>query len=148
MNIIEILEPKLIHTDVSAKNKEEILDYLGNSFFEEGYVDDVESYLKDVYKREQEGSTGIGNFVAIPHGKSAHVKKNGVAIGILKDEIEWETLDDKGVRVVILFGVGNDVESAKEHLRLLAGFARKLGNDETVSKLINATTDEVIDAFK
>ena len=86
--------------------------------------------------------------IAIPHGKSASVKKIGVAIGVTAREIPWETLDGKGVKGIILFAVGNDNEGAKTHLKLLSLFARKLGNDEVVEQLIKAKeTKEVIAAF-
>lgn len=113
------------------------------------YVNDLDGFLKDVYKREAEGQTGIGNFVAIPHGKSVFVDKVGVAIGINQQEIPWESLDDNGAKVVMLFAVGNDTEGAQEHLKLLSLFARKLGNDEIVNHLVNSkTVDDVINAFK
>lgn len=96
-----------------------------------------------------EGQTGIGGYIAIPHSKSKHVKKIGVAIGINKKEIPWEILDGKGVKVVILFAVGDDKESARDHLKLLSLFAKKLGREEVVSRLLDAKdTSDVIAAFK
>jgi len=104
--------------------------------------------VKDIYLREAQGQTGIGNYIAIPHGKSAYVKKVGVAIGVTENEIPWETLDGKGVKGIILFAVGDDTEGAQKHLKLLSLFARKLGNDEVVERLIAAREiDEVVAAF-
>ena len=59
-----------------------------------------------------------------------------------RDEIEWETLDGNGVKLIFLFAVGNDNENAKTHLRLLAEVARTLGNDDAVEALLNASTVE------
>ncbi len=105
--------------------------------------------MKDVYEREAVGQTGIGNYIAIPHGKSAYVKEIGVAIGVLNEEIPWETLDGKGVKGIILFAVGDDTEGAQQHLKLLSLFARKLGNDEVTAALLKAKEpQQVIEVFK
>ena len=111
-----------------------------------GYIADVDSYIEDIYLRESQGQTGIGHYVAIPHGKSDSVTQVGIAIGKVQDEIEWETLDGKGVKLIFLFAVGNDNENAKTHLRLLAEVARTLGNDDAVEALLNAGTVEDLKA--
>lgn len=82
--------------------------------------------------------------MAIPHGKSPSVSKVGIAIVKLQNEIEWETNDGRGVRVIFLFAVGTDNENAMQHLKLLAQVAGKLGNDEVVEKLLNAGSVEEI----
>ena len=97
---------------------------------------------KDIYLRESEGTTGIGNYIAIPHGKSDSVTQVGIAIAKLDHEIEWETLDGKGVKLVFLFAVSNNHEYARNHMLLLADIARKLGNDEAVEKMLSAETIE------
>ena len=104
--------------------------------------------MANIYAREEEGQTGIGNYIAIPHGKSPYVDRIGVAIGVTENEIPWESLDGKGVKGIILFAVGDDNEGAQEHLKLLSLFARKLGNDEVIEQLIQAKdADEVVAAF-
>lgn len=90
--------------------------------------------------------TGIGNYVAIPHGKSDSVTNVGIAIGKLDHEIEWETLDGNGVKLIFLFAVSNDHEYARNHMLLLAEIARKLGNDEAIETLLKAETVEEIKA--
>lgn len=149
MQVIDAIDPNLVMTNLGVLTKDEMLEELVGTLKVNGYVDDLTGFLKAVYEREAEGQTGIGNFVAIPHGKSSFVRKSGVAIGINKIEIPWESLDNNGAKVVILFAVGNDTEGAQEHLKLLSLFARKLGNDEVVNHLVNSkTVDDVINAFK
>lgn len=149
MQVIDAIDPNLVMTNLGVLTKDEMLEELVGTLKVNGYVDDLTGFLKAVYEREAEGQTGIGNFVAIPHGKSSFVRKSGVAIGINKTEIPWESLDNNGAKVVILFAVGNDTEGAQEHLKLLSLFARKLGNDEVVNHLVNSkTVDDVINAFK
>ncbi|WP_208560069.1 PTS sugar transporter subunit IIA [Marinilactibacillus kalidii] len=148
MEVKEILDANLIKSDMSVATKEEALNTLCQKLIDNGYISDVEGFKKDVYAREKEGKTGIGNFIAIPHGKSEHVDNIGVAIGINETEIPWESLDDRGVKGIILFAVGNDHEDANQHLKLLSLFARKLGNDEVVEELLKSTSpEEVIQAF-
>lgn len=149
MDVINIIDPKIVDTRLNVNNKSEVVTKLAQDLFTNGYIDDVSAFVDDVYLRELEGQTGIGNYIAIPHSKSKHVKKIGVAIGINKKEIPWETLDGKGVKVVILFAVGDDKESARDHLKLLSLFAKKLGREEVVSRLLDAKdTSDVIAAFK
>lgn len=149
MEVKTILDKNTIQTRLSARTKADALQELANILLANNYISDVEGFLKDVYEREAQGQTGIGNFVAIPHGKSKYVDKIGVAIGITDEEISWESLDGKGVKVIILFAVGDDVQAAKEHLKLLSIFARKLGNDEIINRLLKAVeTDDVINALE
>lgn len=143
-----VLRKKLILIGLEATNKDEVFHAIANIFYKEGYISDIDKFVESVYEREAEGVTGIGNHVAIPHGKSEVVKQNGVIVATLKNEIEWESLDDTGAKVVVLFAVGDDSEGAKEHLRMLSMFARNLGKDEVVAKLLEAQTQEdVIKAF-
>ncbi|KRM84163.1 PTS system fructose-specific IIA component [Limosilactobacillus coleohominis DSM 14060] len=149
LTLNSILDRKTIVTGLNATNKNEVIESLANKFKNAGYIESVDDFVKAVYEREQEGATGIGNHVAIPHGKSETVKKNGVAIAILNKEIPWESLDDTGAKVVVLFDVGDDSEGAKEHLKMLSMFAKKLGKDEVIEKLLNAqSADDVVASFE
>jgi PTS system fructose-specific IIA component len=148
MEVKEIVDLKTVKTKMQAKTKDEALRELAGGLLANGYITDVEGFVKDIYVREAQGQTGIGNYIAIPHGKSTYVKKIGVAIGINQTEIPWETLDGNGVKGIILFAVSNDNEGATSHLKLLAMFAKRLGNDEVVDRLLQAATpEEVVAAF-
>lgn len=142
MQVIDVLDERIIDLNTKANNKEEVLTYLATKLKEAGYIDDINEFKEDIYQRESEGMTGIGNYIAIPHGKSDSVSQVGIAIAKLEKEIAWETLDDKGVRLVFLFAVSNDHEYARNHMLLLADIARKLGNDEAVEQLLKVTTIE------
>ena len=142
MQVLDVLDERIIDLHAHAENKEEVLTLLANRLKEAGYIDDVEGFKKDIYLRESEGTTGLGNYIAIPHGKSDSVTQVGIAIAKLDHEIEWETLDGKGVKLVFLFAVSNNHEYARNHMLLLADIARKLGNDEAVEKMLSAETIE------
>lgn len=148
MEIAEVLNPKTIITHLKVENKAEALNAMAELFLTANVISNKEQYLKDVYIREAFGETGIGSYIAIPHGKSEAVITPGVAVAILDHEIEWESLDDTGAKVIILFAVGADNEAAQEHLRLLALFSKRLGDDAVIDKLIKAdTTEDVVHAF-
>lgn len=142
MQLLDVLDERIIDLKTRARNKEEVLTYLSEKLKKAGYIDDVEAFKQDIYAREKEGTTGIGNYIAIPHGKSDSVTQVGIAIAKLENEITWETLDGKGVKLVFLFAVSNDHTYARNHMLLLADIAGKLGNDEAVEQMLKAETLE------
>lgn len=149
MELIEVIDRELIKYNINADNKNDAIRKICELLYERDYISNVDGFYEDVIKREELGETGIGNGIAIPHGKSSCVNKNTIAIFKLDKEIEWETLDGKGVKVIILFAVQDDIESAKEHLRLLASVARKLGKEEIISSLLEAKNEyDIIKCFE
>ena len=107
------------------------------------FVSNKEEFLTDVHLREQEGETGIGQGVAIPHGKSKGVKTTTLAVATLAEPIEWESLDDEKVKVVILFAV-KDSDINTTHILLLQQVAVMLADEEFLEKLKHAKTNEEI----
>jgi PTS system fructose-specific IIA component len=148
MQFTEVLNPKTILTHLNVNNKAEALDVMADRFVEAGVINDKDQYIKDVYIREEFGETGIGNYIAIPHGKSVAAVQPSVAIAVLDHEIEWESLDDTGAKIIILFAVGADNEAAQDHLKLLAMFSKRLGDDAVINSLLKAdTVEDVMSAF-
>ncbi|MEK4803375.1 MULTISPECIES: PTS sugar transporter subunit IIA [Oceanobacillus] len=148
MKIGEILDERIIAVNLVAENKDQAITLLSKKLKDAGYINDVNNFKKDIYDREAQGPTGIGNYIAIPHGQSESVTNIGIAIGKFQNEIKWETLDDNGVKVVCLFAVNQDRESADNHLLLLSEFATKLGNDSAVDALLDAkSVQEIKDVF-
>ena len=144
----DVLDRNTILTNLNANAKDDVIDALARRLREHGYIASVDAFVDAVHEREKEGATGIGNHVAIPHGRSETVNKNGVAIAVLALELECESLDDTGAKVVVLFTVGASGDGANEHLRLLSLFARKMAKQEVIDALLKAgTIDEVIDCF-
>ena len=134
MELKDVLDERIIDLNMEAKNKDEAIRHLAAKLKDANYIGDVDEFVKDIYLRESEGVTGIG--------KSDSVTQVGIAIGKLNNEIEWETLDGQGVKLIFLFAVSNDHEYARNHMKLLAQIAGKLGNDENIEKLLNAKTVE------
>lgn len=147
-SVKSVLNKDTIKTNFNASSKDDVIKLVAKMFYDAGYVADQDDFVTAVYDREKQGATGIGNHVAIPHGKSETVKKNGVAIVTLDHEIEWESLDDTGAKVIVLFAVGDDSEGAKEHLKMLAMFAKELAKQDVIDSLLAAKdVDDVINTF-
>ncbi|HIT63524.1 MAG TPA: PTS sugar transporter subunit IIA [Candidatus Ventrimonas merdavium] len=148
MAVKEILDDRVIDLDMDAKNKDEVIRHLAGLLKDAGYIEDLEGYVSDVYAREQEGITGIGGHVAIPHGKSDHVEHVGIAVGRTRSMIDWESYDGEPSQLFFLFAVPSDSQGAKEHLRLIAELAGKLGNDTTMERLQTASSyQDLVEAF-
>lgn len=148
MAVKEILDDRVIDLNMDAKNKDEVIRHLAGLLKNAGYIEDLEGYVRDVYVRESEGITGIGGHVAIPHGKSDHVDYVGIAVGRTRDMIDWESYDGEPSRLFFLFAVPAHSDGAKDHLRLIAELAGKLGNDNTMRRLQTAASyDDLLEAF-
>ena len=136
INLKKIINKDLMIINSQATDKDTILKELCLLLQEKQYINDYQSFLNDIYLREKEGVTGIGDGIAIPHGKSISVDETTVAIAVLKDEIEWETLDDQDVKVVILFAV-KDTDATTTHIVLLQKIATLLARETFIKQLKN-----------
>lgn len=105
MDISRILTPRRVNLNLQASSKEEAIVELTDLLFSDDAISDKAAFIKDVWLREAEGSTGFENHIAIPHGKSSAVKQTTLAIGRSQQDIPWETLDGSKVRCIILFAV-------------------------------------------
>ena len=147
IDLSKIISKDLLIVDSVSKSKQEVLFELAKLLEKKEYITNAVNFLDDVYLRESEGITGIGNGIAIPHGKSKAVKKTTVAIAVLKNEINWETLDEKGVKVVILFAV-QDTDATTTHILLLQQVAILLANDNFLDSLKEVSSvDQLYEIF-
>lgn len=142
MDLSKIIVEERINLNLKAKTKDEAINELTDLLVETGSVSNKEGFIKDVYAREALGETGMGGYIAIPHGKSKFVDKTAIAIGRTDVEIEWESLDDKGVKIIFLFAVQEEAATTV-HVKLLAQIASTLGDEEACEKLllVNSTQD-------
>lgn len=147
MNIADVISKSRIDLHLKGTTKDEILREIVDVFDKDGVLSDKEQFLKDVYFRESEGPTGMTNGLCIPHGKSDAVIKTSIAVCRSDNYIEWESLDDKPVRVFVMMAVRNADKS--ELVRLLSQVAIKLCDDDLVAKLFETENPEdVIEIFK
>ena len=147
MNVAEVLKKEHIALGLSAASKEEVLEKLIDLLYENGALSDKKAFTEDVMERERVSSTGIGNSIAIPHGKSANVIETTAAIARLEKPITWSSADGEPVRFVVLLAV-NENDKGVTHVKLLSQMARKLASEEICKRLMNAAdADEVIGIF-
>ncbi len=148
MPLADILNKDIIDLEVKGTNKDEVLHYMANVLLNNGYINDTDVFVKDIYEREAEGPTGMGAGISIPHGKSLSVLKNGIMIGKTVEPVKWESsMSDDGFQdthLIFLFCVSADEEFARNHMMLLSELAGKLGNDVRVTKLSATSSKEEI----
>lgn len=143
LDIREVIRPDLIVTDIEANTKEAVIQVLIKQLYFKGFLNDEDEFFQNVMEREAEGVTGLGNGIAIPHGKSEAVRTTMIAIGKTKQPIVWESLDDDPVQVIILFAVKKTDETTI-HIKLLQKVAVLLADEELLENLVEAEDREVI----
>ena len=132
---------------MEAKSKKEAIEELTDLLVQDGSVTNKDDFIRDVWLREEQGSTGFENHIAIPHGKSSGVAHTTLAIGRTQHEIPWETLDDTDVRCIILFAV-RLVDQNTTHIRLLSQVSGALADEDIIAKLLEETRPQnIIDLF-
>lgn len=143
-----ILDPAIIDLTVEGTTKDEVLRYLAGDLLKNGYIDSVDQFVKDIYDREAEGPTGMGEGISIPHGHSGAAKRIGIAIGKTVNPIPWESdVTDDGTQettMIFLFCVPVNGDFIENHQLLLSQLATKLGCEARVAKLPTCRTKEEI----
>jgi len=143
MDISNVLNVKNIKLNMMAKTKEEAVEELTDLLVLDGAVINKDDFLKDVWLREEQGSTGFENHIAIPHGKSSGVARTALAIGRTYNHIPWETMDGSDVRCIILFAVCL-VDQNANHIRLLSQVSGSLADEEIIEKLLEENDPQKI----
>lgn len=142
-----IINENMIILDLEAKDKESAILELSKLALKEGKITSIDAFTKSVFEREKTYTTGVGNGIAIPHGKSDAVKEAMIVFGKSSHGIEWESLDGKPVNIIFLLGVP-DKNVSDIHLKILSQLSRKLMNDEFVERLKMADAkDDVLEVL-
>jgi len=141
--LADMLDRRLVRLDLASRTRPETIRELAGALAETGHVLDTEAFVQDVLAREEMGATGLGQGVAIPHGKSAGVAETTLAIGRTLTPLEWPSLDDQPVQVVILFAVREE-DADTTHLRLLQKVAILLASDDFIAELHRAESPEAV----
>lgn len=148
MRITDLLDKRSISLTGTPGTKKEALDQMVELMNASGKIQDVEAYRKQVYLREEESTTGIGEGIAIPHGKCSAVLQPGLAAMVVKDGVDFESLDGMPVHLIFLIAAPDTEDNV--HLDVLSKLSVLLMDEEFVRKLREAkTVDEflaVVDA--
>lgn len=140
MRITGLLDARSILLDASPKSKSEALDQIVDLMVKSEKINDKEAYRKQVYAREEESTTGIGEGIAIPHGKCDAVTKPGLAAMVVKDGVDFDSLDGEPVTLMFLIAAPNTEDNI--HLDVLSKLSVLLMNEEFTESLRNAKTVE------
>ena len=140
MKITDLLEEKSIKLNAVANSKQEALNQIINLIDKTGNISNKEEYKQVVLKREKQGTTGIGEGIAIPHGKSNAVKKATLAAMVIPNGVDFEALDNKKVDLMFLIAAPETKDNI--HLEVLSRLSALLMDEKFREKLRGAKTPE------
>lgn len=143
MTIRDLLAAESINLNGTPAGKTEALNQCIDLMAKSGKIADVEKYRKGVFAREEEGTTGIGMGIAIPHSKSDAVTKAGLAAMVVKDGVDFESLDGTPAKIIFLIAAPNTEDNV--HLQVLSKLSVMLMDEQFTNSLINAgSVDEFL----
>ena len=143
MTIRDLLAAESINLNGTPAGKTEALNQCIDLMAKSGKIADVEKYRKGVFAREEEGTTGIGMGIAIPHCKSDAVTKAGLAAMVVKDGVDFESLDGIPAKIIFLIAAPNTEDNV--HLQVLSKLSVMLMDEQFTNSLINAgSVDEFL----
>ncbi len=144
MRITDLLDKQSISLNGAPKDKKEALDQVVDLMAKSGKINDVEAYRQRVYAREEESTTGIGEGIAIPHGKCDAVTKPGLAAMVVKDGVDFNSLDGEPVHLIFLIAAPNTEDNI--HLDVLSKLSVLLMDEQFTADLLNAkSVDEFLE---
>ena len=138
MKITDLLSEKAINLHGKANSKEEAIIQLVDLMVENENINDKEAYKQAVLKREEEGTTGIGEGIAIPHGKTDAVEKPGLAAMIIPDGVDFKSLDGSPAKLLFLIAAPNTKDNV--HLDVLSRLSTLLMDTDFRQALYDAKT--------
>ncbi|PFG78839.1 PTS system D-mannose-specific IIA component, Fru family /PTS system D-mannose-specific IIB component, Fru family /PTS system D-mannose-specific IIC component, Fru family [Bacillus sp. YF23] len=137
--LTDITSLELIETDLKGETRDDIIDEMIQKLKQVGALHSVTEFKQAIMNREQESTTGIGINIAIPHGKSAAVRKPSVVFGIKQSGIDWNSLDGTKAKLIFMIAVPKGNEG-NEHLKILQMLSRKLMDDSYRERLLSVQT--------
>lgn len=140
MRITDLLSKDGIELNVTAKDKNDIIDKMTKLMLKTGRITDLNAYTELVLKREEEGSTGVGEGIAIPHGKGDCVTEPGLVAMVVPNGVEYDALDGKPVNLLFMIAAPNTSDNV--HLDVLSRLSTMLMDTEFKNKLISAKSKE------
>ncbi len=138
MRITDLLSKDGIELNVNAKDKNDIINKMTKLMLKTGRITDLNAYTELVLKREEEGSTGVGEGIAIPHGKGDCVTEPGLVAMVVPNGVEYDALDGKPVNLLFMIAAPNTSDNV--HLDVLSRLSTLLMDPEFKNELLNAET--------
>ena len=141
MNITDLLTITSIDLDAKVSSKEEAIDHLVDLMMTTGKINNRELYRKDIFSRESQGSTGVGEGIAIPHAQSEAVDDFALAAMVVKDGVDFDALDNQKAKLFFMIAASND--GGNDHLKALARLSKMLMDQDFKESLIMASDTAV-----
>lgn len=141
LNVMDLLADESITLDLADDSKDSAITDLASRLVNTGNVAELEAFKDDIYAREGESTTGIGMGIAIPHAKSALVKKPSLAFGRSTKGLDWQSLDGETAKLIFMIAVPENNQD-DIHLKILQSLSRKLMDQDFRQALLNAPTKE------
>lgn len=140
MKITDLLSVKAVDLKVKASDKNDLIKQAVDLMEKQGNVSNKAEYLSAVLKREEESTTGVGDGIAIPHGRCDGITKPGLVAMVIPEGVDYEALDDEPVN--LLFLIAADTKSGSAHIDILSKLSGMLMDDAFTAKLKAASTPE------
>ena len=140
MRITDLLDKRSISLTGAPASKQEALDQMVDLMIRSGKINDREAYRQEVYRREEESTTGIGEGIAIPHGKGSFVERPGLAAMVVRDGVDFDSLDGEPVHLIFLIAAPNTEDNV--HLDVLSKLSMLLMDESFAANLKAASTVE------
>lgn len=147
MNLYSLLNLNCIFPMLDVSSKKELINVLVNSLSNELDAELIETVRTSVFERENVMSTGVGKQLAIPHCKNSSVSKNYAAFALLKEPLDFDSIDGEPVKMVFLL-VGPNTKNG-DHIKLLSRISRLMNSNSFRDKVMQCNTkEEIYEAFK
>lgn len=142
MILTQILQPTCVRAPLTGSDKEMAITELVDLLADNDFLLDRDVVLEAVLMREETRSTGIGSGIAIPHGKCSGVKELVMAIGIARDPIDFDSIDHKPVKIIVL--LASPIDRTGPHIQALARVSRLMLDEKFRMQLENASSPEEV----
>jgi fructose-specific phosphotransferase system IIA component len=149
MDLTQVIREECTSFDKKLGSKAEVFAYLTDQLYSADLISSREKFIEALYYRESLSETGIGDGIAIPHGKDVCVQQASIAFVRLHEPIAWESLDDKPIQYVFLLAIPmNGGAENTMHIQILSELARRLIRKDVIQQVEKAKTfSEFLKAF-
>lgn len=142
MKITELLSKETIILDLESQSKNDILNELANQLNQAGKLNDMQAFVNDIFSREEQSTTGIGESIAIPHAKSSAVKTPAIAFGRSESGVDFDSLDGQRARLFFMIAASDGANN--DHLEALSRLSTFLMDEKFREKIYQATSNEEV----
>lgn len=142
MDLSSLTHPNLINLQVVFADRDQAIHQLADQLAEQGKLHDKEAFLREVFAREAQGPTALGEGLAVPHGKSDAVKEAAFAVATLQAPLEWQGIDGpESVNLIFLLAIPQ-AQAGTTHMQLLTSLTTALVDDDIRAAVLQASTPE------